>query len=188
MPDACHGEQGNPQPLPVAVCPPFGLEHGPPGDSSSLSSPPLFFPVQRSPLVVSVFLRCSPASGVPLGSLVLVSALLGVVVYDTVLYCFQPRPELTRARVRGCRCSFPFLCPLWGCWWRFSLGVGVGALLRQQKSVAGCFCPFSIFPGALSKIYTGIKIAPLGRFWFRPGGAGLGFFGCLFVAGGWVRW
>ena len=65
------------------------------------------------------------------------------------------------------------------------MGVGVGAFLRRSESVAGRFCSFSIFPVAMSKIYTGIKLAPPGRFWFCPGGAGLGFFGCLFwVSGG----
>lgn len=91
-----HGGRGSP-PLPVAVCPLFSPEHRPTGDSPSLPSPPLFSSGQCLPLVVSVLLWCSPASGVPLGFLVLVSALLGVVVYDTVLYCFQSRPELTRA-------------------------------------------------------------------------------------------
>ena len=82
-----------PPPLPVAVCPLFSPEHRPPGDSPSLPSPLLFSFGHCLRLVVSVLLWCSPASGVPLGFLVLVSALLGVVVYDTVLYCFQPRPE-----------------------------------------------------------------------------------------------
>ena len=91
---------------------------------------------------------------------------------------FSTAPGINaRARVRGCRYSFLLLCPLWGCWRRFSPGVGVGAFLRRSESVAGRFCPFSIFPGAKSKIYTGTKLAPLGRFWFRPGGAGLGFCG-----------
>ena len=90
-------EPGRPPPLPVAVCPLFGPEHRPPGDSPSLPSPLLFSLGHCLRLVVSVLLWCSHASGVPLGFLVLVSALLGVVVYDTVLYCFQPRPELTRA-------------------------------------------------------------------------------------------
>ena len=90
-------EPGHPPPLPVAVGQLFSPEHRPPGDSPSLPSPPLFSSGRCLPLVVSVLLRCSPASGVPLGFLVLVSALLGVVVYDTVLYCFQSRPELTRA-------------------------------------------------------------------------------------------
>lgn len=94
------------------------------------------------------------------------------------------RARNKRARTReGCFCSFLLLCPLWGCWRRFSLGAGVRAFPRHPESVAGRFCPFSIFPWALSKIYTGIKLAPLGRFWFRPGGAGLGFFGCLRPAG-----
>lgn len=86
-------EPGHPPPLPVAVCPLFSPEHRPPGDSPSLPLPLLFFSGQCLPLAVSVPLWCSPASGVLLGSLVRVSALLGVVVYDTVLYCFQPRPE-----------------------------------------------------------------------------------------------
>ena len=93
LPDGQGMEPGRPPPLAVAVGPLFSPEHRPPGDSPSLPSPPLFSSGQCFPLVVSVLLRCSPASGVPLGFLVLVSALLGVVVYDTVLYCFQPRPE-----------------------------------------------------------------------------------------------
>lgn len=84
------------------------------------------------------------------------------------------RARNKRARTRkGWRCSFLLLCPLRGCWRRFSLWVGVGVFPRRSESVAGRFCPFSIFPGALSKIYTGIKLAPLGRFLVRPGGAGL---------------
>lgn len=85
------------------------------------------------------------------------------------------RARNKRARTReGWRRSFPLLCPLRGCWRRFSLGVGVGAFPQRPESVAGRFCPFSVFPVALSKIRTGTKLAPLGRFWFRPGGAGLG--------------
>ena len=84
---------GHSPPLAVAVGQLFSPEHRPPGDSPSLPSPPRFSSGQCLPLAVSVPLWCSPASGVLLGSLVLVSALLGVVVYDTVLYCFQPRPE-----------------------------------------------------------------------------------------------
>ena len=87
------GSRGHPPPLPVTVCPPFGIEHRPRGDSSSRPSLPLFSSGHCFPMAVSVLLRCSSALGVLLGFLVLVSALLGVVVYDTVLYCFQPRPE-----------------------------------------------------------------------------------------------
>ena len=103
-------------------------------------------------------------------------------LYTGVYSSLFNRARNKRARTReGWRRSFPLLCPLRGCWWRFSLGVGVGVFLRRLESVAGRFCPFSIFPVALSKIRTGIKLAPPGRFWFRPGGAGLGFFGCLFL-------
>ena len=84
---------GHSPPLPVTVCPPFGPEHRPPGDSPSLPSPPLFSSGQCSPLVASVLLRCSPALAVLLGSLVLVSALLGVVVYGGIFFFIQPRPE-----------------------------------------------------------------------------------------------
>ena len=87
-----HGGRGSP-PLLVAVCPPVSPEHRPPGDSPSLPSPPLFSSGQRLPLVVSVLLRCSPASGVPLGFLVLVSAPLGLVVYVGIFFFIQPRPE-----------------------------------------------------------------------------------------------
>ena len=105
-------------------------------------------------------------------------------LYTGVYSSLFNRARNKRARTReGCFCSFLFLCPLRGCWWRFSLGVGVGAFPKRPESVAGRFCPFSIFPVALSKIRTGTKLAPLGRFWFRPGGAGLGFFGCLCPAG-----
>lgn len=75
----------------------FSPEHRPPGDSLSLPSPLLFSSVHGLRLVVSVLLWCSPASGVPLGSLVLVSALLGIVVYGGIFFFIQPRPELTRA-------------------------------------------------------------------------------------------
>ena len=182
LPDGQGMEPGRPPPLAVAVGQLFSPEHRPPGDSPPLPSPLLFSSGQCFPLVVSVLLCCSLSPALPLGSLVLVSAPLGMVVYGGIFFFIQPRPELTRARTReGWRRSFPLLCPLRGCWRRFSLGVGVGAFLRRSESVVGRFCPFSIFPGALSKIYTGIKLAPLGRFWFRPGGAGLGFFCCLFM-------
>lgn len=93
LPDGHGMEPGRPPPLAVPVGQLFSPEHWPPGDSPSLPSPLLFSSGQCFPLVVSVLRRCSPALAVLLGSLVLVSALLGVVVYDTVLYCFQPRPE-----------------------------------------------------------------------------------------------
>ena len=102
-------------------------------------------------------------------------------LYTGVYSFLFNRARNKRARTRkGWRRSFPLLCPLRGCWRRFSLGVGVGAFPQRPESVAGRFCSISIFSAALSKIRTGIKLAPLGRFWFRPGGAGLGFFGCLF--------
>lgn len=90
-------EPGRPPPVPVAVCLLFGPEHRPPGDSSSLPSPPLFFSGQCFPLVVSVLLRCSSALGILLGSLAFVSVLLGMVVYGGIFFFIQPRPELTRA-------------------------------------------------------------------------------------------
>lgn len=86
-------EPGHPPPLPVAVGQLFSPEHRPPGDSPSLPSPLLFSSGQCFPLVVSVLLRCSPASGVPLGFLVLVSAPLGMVVYGGIFFFIQPRPE-----------------------------------------------------------------------------------------------
>ena len=90
-----HGGRGLP-PLPVAVCPLLGREHRPPGDSPSLPSPLLFSLGHCLRLVESVLLWCSPASGVPLVFLVLVSALLGMVVYGGIFFFIQPRPELTR--------------------------------------------------------------------------------------------
>lgn len=92
-------EPGRPPPLPVSVGQLFSPEHRPPGDSPSLPSPLLFSSGQRFRLVVSVLLWCPPASGVLLGSLVLGSALLGVVVYGGIFFFIQPRPELTRAHV-----------------------------------------------------------------------------------------
>ena len=86
-------EPGLPPPLAVAVGQLFSPEHRPPGDSSSLPSPLLFSSGQCLPLVVSVPLWWSPASAVLLGSLVLVSALLGVVVYGGIFFFIQPRPE-----------------------------------------------------------------------------------------------
>lgn len=97
LPDGQGMELVHPPPLAVSAGQLVSPEHWPPGDSPSLPSPLLFSSGQCFPLVVSVPLWCSSASAVLLGSLVLVSALLEVVVYDTVLYCFQPRPELTRA-------------------------------------------------------------------------------------------
>lgn len=186
LPDVLGVEPEHSPPLPVAVCPPFGPEHWPPGDSSPLPSPLPFSSGQCLPLVVSVPPWCSPALGFLLGSLVLVSALLGMVVYGGIFFFIQPRPELTRAR-EGLPLLFPISLPSVGLLTAFFSGGRCRALLRRPESVAGRFCPFSIFPGAKSKIYTGIKLAPLGRFWFRPGGAGLGFCGCLLMAGGWVR-
>jgi hypothetical protein len=93
LPDVCRWEQGQPPPLPVTVCPPFGLEHRSLGDSSPLPSPLLFSSGQRSPLVVSVFLRCSPASYVLLGALALVSVPLGWLYTGIYSFFIQPRPE-----------------------------------------------------------------------------------------------
>ena len=96
----------------------------------------------------------------------------GSCIWGYILFLFN-RARNKRARTReGWRRFFPLLCPLRGCWRRFSLGVGVGAFPQRSERVAGCFCPCSIFPVALSKIRTGTKLAPLGRFWFRLGGAG----------------
>lgn len=86
-------EPGRPPPLAVAVGQLFSPEHRPPGDSSSLPSPLLFSSGQCFPLVFSVLLWCSSALGVLRGSLVLVSALLGVVVYGGIFFFIQPRPE-----------------------------------------------------------------------------------------------
>ena len=86
-------EPGRPPPLAVAVGQLFSPEHRPPGDSSSLPSPPLFSSGQCFPLVVSVLLRCSPALYVLLGALALVYALLGMVVYEGIFFFIQPRPE-----------------------------------------------------------------------------------------------
>lgn len=93
LPDGQGMEPGHPPPLPVAVCPLFSPEHRPPGDSPSLPSPPLFSSGQCSPLVVSVLLRCSPASGVLLGALVLVSVPLGWLYTGIYFFFIQPRPE-----------------------------------------------------------------------------------------------
>lgn len=90
-------EPGHPPPLAVAVGQLFSPEHRPPGDSPPLPSPLLFSSGYGLRLVVSVLLWCSPALGVPLGFLVLVSALLGMVVYGGIFFFIQPRPELTRA-------------------------------------------------------------------------------------------
>lgn len=86
-------EPGHPPPLPVAVGQLFSPEHRPPGDSPSLPSPPLFSFGQCFPLVVSVLLRCSPASCVLLGFLVLVSVPLGWLYTGIYFFFIQPRPE-----------------------------------------------------------------------------------------------
>lgn len=93
LPDGHGMGPGRPPPLAVPVCPLFIPEHRPPGDSSPLPSPPLFSLGHCLRLVVSVPLWCSPALGVPLGFLVLVSALLGMVVYGGIFFFIQPRPE-----------------------------------------------------------------------------------------------
>ena len=84
---------GRPPPLPVAVCPLFGPEHRPPGDSPSLPSPPLFSFGQCFPLVVSVLLRCSSSLAVLLWALVLVSVPLGWLYTGIYSFFIQPRPE-----------------------------------------------------------------------------------------------
>ena len=84
---------GQPPPLPVAVCPLFGPEHRPLGDSPSLPSPPLFSSGQCFPLVVSAVLCSSSALAVLLVFLAFVSALLGMVVYGGIFFFIQPRPE-----------------------------------------------------------------------------------------------
>lgn len=89
-------------PLPVAVCPLFGPEHRPPGDSSSLPSPPLFSSGQCSPLVVSVLLRCSPASCVLLGGFGARFCSAGVVIYGDIFFLYSTAPGINaRARVRA---------------------------------------------------------------------------------------
>lgn len=97
LPDGQGMGPGRPPPLAVSVGQLFSQEHRPPGDSPSLPSPLLFSSGQCLPLVISVPLWCSPGSGVLPGSLVLVSALLGMVVYGGIFFFIQPRPELTRA-------------------------------------------------------------------------------------------
>lgn len=97
LPDGQGMETGHPPPLAVSVGQLFSPEHRPPGDSSSLPSPLLFFGWYGFWLVVSVLLWCPPSSVVLLGSLVLVSAPLGMVVYGGIFFFIQPRPELTRA-------------------------------------------------------------------------------------------
>lgn len=53
-------------------------------------------------------------------------------LYTGVYYSLFNRARNKRARTRrGWRCFSLLLCPLRSCWRRFSLGVGVGALLRQ---------------------------------------------------------
>lgn len=166
-------EPGRPPPLPVAVCPPFGPEHRPPGDSSSLPSPPLFSLGHCLRLVVSVLLRCSSSLAVLLGSLVLVSALLGVVVYDTVLYCFQPRPELTRAHAWGLFLLFPVSLPSAGLLAAFFFGGRCRGIPSTPGKRGGAFLfDFYIF-GGIVKNPHGRKISTAGavlvsswRCWF----------------------
>lgn len=64
----------------VSGCQPVSPEHWPPGDSSPLPSPVLFFDRQCLRLVVWGLLFCAPSPAVPLVSLVASSALLGAVV------------------------------------------------------------------------------------------------------------
>lgn len=97
LPDGHGMEPWRSPPLAVAVGQLFSPEHRPPGDSPSLPSPLLLFGHQCLRLVVCGLLCCFPSPAVPLGALVLVSALLGVVVWGGIFYYFQPRPELTRA-------------------------------------------------------------------------------------------
>jgi hypothetical protein len=97
LPDGQGMKPGRPPPLPVAVCPLFGPEHRPPGDSPSLPSPPLFSSGQCFPLVVSALLCCSHALAVLLGALAFVSVPLGWLYTGIYSFFIQPRPELTRA-------------------------------------------------------------------------------------------
>lgn len=105
-------------------------------------------------------------------------------LYTGYILSLFNRARNKRARTReGWRRSFPLLCPLRGCWRRFSLGVGVGHPLNAWKAWRGVSVRFLYFRWHCQKSTRAQKLAPLGRFWSRPGGAGFGFFGCLF----WVR-
>lgn len=167
-------EPGRPPPLPVAVCPPFGPEHRPPGDSPSLPSPPLFSSGQCFPLVVSVPLRCSSASGVLLWSFVLVSALLCMVVYGSIFYFIQPRPELTRAHAWGPFLLFPASLPSVGLLAAFFFGGRRRGIPSTPGKRGGAFLSVFYISGGIVKNPHGHKISTAGavlvpswRCWFR---------------------
>lgn len=166
-------EPGRPPPLAVSAGQLFSPEHRPPGDSPSLPSPLLFSSGQCFPLVVSVLRRCSPASGVLLGSLVRVSALLGVVVYDTVLYCFQPRPELTRAHAWGLAAVFSASLPSAGLLAAFFFGSRCRCIPSTPGKRGGVFLSVFYISGGIVKNPHGHKISTAGaglvpswRCWF----------------------
>ena len=167
-----HGGRGSPA-LPVAVCPPFGLEHRPPGDSPSLLSPPLFFSGQCFPLVVSVLLRCSSALAVLLGSLAFVSVLLGMVVYGGIFFFIQPRPELTRAHAWGLFLLFPASLPSAGLLVAFFFGGRCWGIPSTPGKRGGAFLSVFYISGGIVKNPHGHKISTAGavlvpswRCWF----------------------
>ena len=167
-----HGGRGSPA-LPVAVCPPFGLEHRPPGDSPSLPSPPLFSSGQCFPLVVSVLLRCPSSLAVLLGSLAFVSVLLGMVVYGGIFFFIQPRPELTRAHAWGLFLLFPSSLPSAGLLVAFFFGGRCRCIPSTPGKRGGAFLfDFFIFWGKVKnphghKISTaGAVLVPSWRCWF----------------------
>lgn len=166
-------EPGRPPPLPVAVCPLFGPEHRPPGDSPPLPSPPLFSSGQCFPLVVSVLLRCFPASGFLLWSFVLVSALLCMVVYGDIFFFIQPRPELTRAHAWGLFLLLPASLPSAGLLTAFFFGGRCRGIPSALGKRGGAFLfDFFIFVGKVKnphghKISTaGAVLVPSWRCWF----------------------
>lgn len=85
------------------------------------------------------------------------------------------RARNKRARTReGWRRSFPLLCPLRGCWRRFSLGVGVGGIPSTPGKRGGVFLSVFYISGGIVKTPHGHKISTAGavlvpswRCWFR---------------------
>lgn len=67
-------------------------------------------------------------------------------LYMILFYTVFNRARNKRARTRkGWRCSFPLLCPLRGCWRRFSLGASAVHPLNARKAWRGVSVRFLYF-------------------------------------------
>ena len=106
-------------------------------------------------------------------------------LYMILFYTVFNRARNKRARTReGLPLLFPVSLPSVGLLTAFFFGGRCRGIPSTLGKRGGAFLSVFYISGGIVKIYTGTKLAPLGRFWSRPGGAGLGFFGCLRLGSG----